>query len=386
MVKNKEDSRLNTQEISLFLRSSLERVGPTGRGNRVIIRFKDAAIHSECCHHLASQQNRFKRIDLLHGIACRLVESDMVKLKSSGSILSIENDIQVKIHQESPELTQVLPWGIRRVGVPQLPSNLQKGTGVRVGVIDTGIDVNHPDLAGNYAGGINLVSSTSFPNDDNGHGTHVSGTIAAVNNSRGVVGIASQARLYAIKAFDREGNSSISDIVRGIEWAIRQNIQVLNLSFGSSEPSEALRSALAQAYRAGIVLVASAGNDGTGNSINYPARYAGVLAVGATTEGSRIASFSSRGRQLDVVAPGEDILSTGLRGTYERLSGTSMSSPHVAGVAALIVSQYPSLTPRQVNSIIRRTSIRLRGYSSSSQGSGLVNAVRIFRYLQRRVR
>lgn len=377
---------MNSHETANFLRSSLERASLTGQGNRVIIRFKDSSTYTECCDRLARLQNRFKRIDLLHGISCSLNVLDLEKLKSDSSIRSIENDIQIKLHQESPELAQTVPWGIRRIGIQRLPSNLRQGTGVRVGVIDTGIDANHPELASNIAGGINLISPSSSPVDDNGHGTHVSGTIAAITNSKGVIGVAPQARLYVIKTFDRNGSSSNSDIIRGIEWAIRQNIQVLNMSFGSNEPSEAMREALAQAYRAGIVLVASAGNDGTRNSVDYPARYPGVIAVGAITERNRIASFSSRGRQLDIVAPGENILSTGLRGTYDTLSGTSMASPHVAGVTALILSRYPALTPGQVNRTIRSTAIRLQGYSSSSQGSGLINAARIFSFLQKRVR
>jgi subtilisin len=376
---------LNPLQLTHHLRNLMEKANETGRGTPVIIRFRNHASYADCCNHLAPISHRFKKMEFIESISCHLCHEDLERLRKISSILSIEQDIKVKLHQESIQDTQTIPWGVRRVGVPKLPISIIKGNRIKVGVLDTGIDLFHPDLAANLAEGVNIISPRSQPNDDNGHGTHVAGTVAALYNQLGVVGVSPFTQIYAIKCFDSDGNSNISDIVRGIEWAIQQKVNVLNMSFGSDQPSDALRNAINKAYSSGIVLIASAGNDGTANSVDYPARYPVVIAVGATNQNNRIASFSSRGKQVDVIAPGEDILSTSNNGGYETLSGTSMSSPHVSGLVALMLGKYPSLTPRQVNYVLRRTAIKLSGVPSSAQGAGFTYAPRIFRFLRQRL-
>jgi subtilisin family serine protease len=233
---------------------------------------------------------------------------------------------------------QTIPWGITRVNAPVVwPTNT--GDPIKVAVVDTGIDVKHPDLIDNLKGGMSAVAYTTSYTDDNGHGTHVAGTIAAVNNTLGVVGVAPAADLYAVKVLDRNGSGYVSDIVEGLQWAIANHMNVVNMSLGSSSYSASFDSAVQQSVAAGIVVVAAAGNSGPGdNTVGYPAGFANVIAVSATDSNNNIASFSSRGPQVDLAAPGVSIYSTYKRSSYGTLSGTSMASPHVAGTAALVLA------------------------------------------------
>ncbi|WP_052948089.1 S8 family peptidase [Aneurinibacillus tyrosinisolvens] len=197
---------------------------------------------------------------------------------------------------------------------------------------------------GRVAGGYNILSGNQNFNDDNGHGTHVSGIIAATGRSGGLYGVSPGVHLYGIKALDRDGNGRVSDIIKGMEWAIDNNIQVLNMSFGDSKHNAALEHATRKAHQKGIILVGSAGNDGErGGTIDYPARFPWVLSVGAVDHDMKRASFSSKGGRIDIMAPGVDIRSTWKGGAYKVESGTSMSAAHVSGGAALVLARNPGM-------------------------------------------
>ncbi len=235
---------------------------------------------------------------------------------------------------------EVLPWGIDRVDAELVhPSN--KGTGVKVAILDSGIDLDHPDLA--VAGDVTFIAGTTSGDDDNGHGTAVAGIVGALDNDIGVIGVAPEAALYAVKVLDQGGNGTMSIILSGIEWSADNNMQVINMSFGGilNMPSSII-AALDNAYNAGIVIVAGAGNSGDasgeGNNIWSPARYESVIAVGATDEQDGRYTSSSTGYTLELVAPGVNIYSTAIGGGYGYLTGTSASSPHAAGVAALLIA------------------------------------------------
>lgn len=241
---------------------------------------------------------------------------------------------------------QSLPWGITRIDASKSwPTS--RGTGIKVAVIDTGIDKAHPDLLQNISGGVNFVQSgrgartTVDPaawNDDNGHGTHVSGTIAAADNTIGVVGVAPNAQLFGVKVLNSAGSGYVSDIISGIEWSVNNNMQVINMSLGLTSHVQALQDAVNAADNAGVVVVAAAGNSGDGNAatnnVNYPAKYNSTLAISATDSADRIATFSSDGIEVDIAAPGVNVYSTTRGGGYGNMSGTSMAAPHVAGVIA----------------------------------------------------
>jgi subtilisin family serine protease/subtilisin-like proprotein convertase family protein len=252
-------------------------------------------------------------------------------------------------------------------------------TSVVVAVIDTGIDYNHPDLRPNIwnntrevAGngidddhngyvddirGWNFVTDTNNPMDDNGHGTHVAGTIGAVgNNGIGVTGIAWNAKLMALKFLDSTGSGLLSDAVSAIDYARNNGAKIINASWGGGGFSSALQSAIQRFQDAGGIFVTAAGNESSNNAVaaSYPANYAlaGVISVAASTSSDTLASFSNYGTNVDIAAPGVSILSTVPNNSYASYSGTSMATPHVAGAMALLWGQSPSLTATQLIDLV----------------------------------
>ena len=279
---------------------------------------------------------------------------------------------------------ETLPWGVDKIDADLvwdadrnlvLDSGAIAGAGVTVAVVDTGIDLTHPDLAANIAGGYNAIDPAKSANDDNGHGSHVAGTIAGVDNTVGVLGVAPRASLLAVKVLDRRGSGYYSDIIEGIQWSVNNGAQVINMSLGGTYDSSALHSAVTAAVNAGVVVVAAAGNSGPGdNTVNYPAKYAEVIAVSATTSSNTLASFSSRGTEVELAAPGSSIYSTYKGGGYQTLSGTSMASPHVAGAAALVIASGVSGVDN-VRARLRTTATDLGAAGKDNlYGYGLVNA------------
>ncbi len=266
-------------------------------------------------------------------------------------VLRVDSDVMVYTQakpQAKPQ-PEILPWGVDRIDADLVWDNKEPklevdpsanaGGGVRVAILDTGIDLDHPDLQANIKGGINTINPRKSPDDDNGHGTHVAGIIAAVDNAVGVIGTAPEAWLYAVKVLNRQGSGYVSDIIEGLQWCIANGMQVVNMSFGTSSDVQSLHDAIVAAYNSGIVLVAAAGNSGPAdNTVLYPAKYPEVIAVSATDENNCIAEWSSRGPEVELAAPGNNIYSTFKGGGYATISGTSMASPHVAGSAALVIA------------------------------------------------
>ena len=206
---------------------------------------------------------------------------------------------------------------------------------VTIAVIDTGVDLGHPDLSAKIVGGYDFVNGDNSAQDDNGHGTHVAGIAAAItNNGTGVAGVSWGAHIMPIKVLNSAGNGTFADVAAGIAWAADHGAQVINLSLGGSSSSSVLQSAVDYAYGKGVVIVAAAGNSGI-NFVLYPARYPNVIAVAATNSTNAHAGFSNFGPEVDLAAPGVFILST-LPGSYGYLSGTSMSAPFVSGLAAIL--------------------------------------------------
>ncbi|MEW6105658.1 MAG: S8 family peptidase, partial [Bacillota bacterium] len=313
-----------------------------------------------------------KSLPIINGAACVFPEeaTAMSLLSRAGEVAWVEDDFVISIagacffvpRPRPRPRKQTVPWGITRVRAPEAWGSAT-GRAVRVAVLDTGIDVSHPDLKANIEGGFDCINETTDVVDDNGHGTHVAGTIAALDNDFGVVGVAPEARLYAVKAFDSRGQGQVSDIVQGMEWCMTNRMQIINMSFGTPDSSKALTMAIDKAAQAGIVMVAAAGNDGRRDSVLYPARDPNVMAVTASTRDDRIASFSNSGPQVAVAAPGEDVYSTYRDGGYKSLTGTSMACPHVSGVVALLLSASPGLTTDDVREVVCGTATKLPGFS-----------------------
>ncbi len=322
---------------------------------------------------LGIQSKQIKRtFDLLPVQVLELTESQAKALAKSPNVLAVEPNAEVTA------LAQTVPWGITRVQAPQAHSAGYQGAGVKVAVLDTGIDSSHQDLDvdGGYSVFTDSANSNPF-NDGHGHGTHVAGTIAALNNTVGVLGVAYNVDLYAVKVLDNSGNGSYAGIAEGIQWAVDNNMDIVNMSLGGSSSSTILENMCNAANQAGVLLIAAAGNSGNswgiGNNVGYPARYSSVMAVAATDSNNKRGYFSSTGPTVEISAPGVDILSTVPGNGYASNNGTSMASPHVAGVAALVKAAKPSLSNTQIRNILNNTATSLG--SSNHYGNGLVQAV-----------
>ncbi|HZJ55934.1 MAG TPA: S8 family peptidase [Myxococcaceae bacterium] len=286
-------------------------------------------------------------------------------------------------------------WNLRMLHMPEAWER-SRGKGVVVAVIDTGIAyedrgdfVQVPDLAGaHFAAGYDFVHDTEHPNDDNGHGTHVAGTIAQrTNNGVGVAGVAFEARLMPLKVLDRAGIGNSADIADAIRWAVDHGAKVLNLSLGGPGYSAVMERAVAYARTKGAVVVCAAGNAGTGQ-VSYPAAYAGAVAVGAVGPDGQLAPYSSWGEALDLIAPGGNTrLGPGngiLQATIDRTDfrkpvlaeyqGTSMATPHVAGVAALLFAA-GARTPDEVEKALFQGAASEAGAWTPRAGHGRLDAL-----------
>lgn len=320
-------------------------------------------------------------LPLADAYLCEICKEQVQSLSANDDIEFIEDDYTVKIQvmpydpliigkKFKKKHKQEIPWGIEKIGANSV-WKYTDGRNVKVGIIDTGVEQGHPDLKDNIA----LAQGVISPNlvkDDNGHGTHIAGTIAALNNNIGVVGVAPKANIFSVKAFDSYGSGKVSDIIKALEWCVDNKVDVINMSFGINEQSTAFERAIRQTYEHNIVLVAASGNSGGNNSVLYPAKYPQVIAVAASNLGDQSASFSSGGPEVDVIAPGENILSTYLNSKYKSLSGTSMAAPHVTGLVALILST-SNLKPEDVKTLIKDTADDL-GLPAEKQGAGRINA------------
>jgi subtilisin len=247
----------------------------------------------------------------------------------------------LQIEDQPSVLAETIPSGVAQVKAPAAWGNSQ-GKGIRVGVVDTGIDFNHPDLKPNYVGGASFVPGAPTPMDDNSHGSHCAGTIAAAINGVGVVGVAPQASLYAAKVLDKNGSGQFSWVIAGIDWCIQHKMHIVSMSLGGPSAPSALQTICNTAWSKGLLLVAAAGNaqlqtpvPPAASNVGFPGKYKNVIAVSAIDSSNVIAPFSSRGPEVDVCAPGVNVLSTVPGGGYGTKSGTSMACPHVSGVAAL---------------------------------------------------
>lgn len=275
-----------------------------------------------------------------------------------------------------------IPWGVGRVRAPAA-WDYNEGAGVRVAIIDTGIDSSHRDLQSKVDGGYNAINDCERVEcwqDDNGHGSHVAGTVAAAKDGRGVVGVAPKARLYAVKVLDAEGSGNLSDVIKGIVWAANNDMQVANMSLGSPFPSDTMHRALRYAKARGVIVVAAAGN--SGGSVGYPGAYPETIGVSASDWNDNIAGFSSRGDEVDFIAPGVAIVSSAMGGDYASFSGTSMAAPHVAGLAALAVAQgWRGLDgPDGVMGALKKAAVPLANLTPQEQGAGMVDAARLVRH------
>jgi thermitase len=283
------------------------------------------------------------------------------------------------LEPNDPKFQSEKQWDLFRIEAPAAWNNTL-GNGVRVAVVDTGIDGDHPDLESKIALQKDLVNNDADAEDDaDGHGTHVAGTIgAATNNSRGVAAVCPGCKLMVAKSGGGgENGFTDADIAQGIYWSVNNRARAINLSLGSKGKSRVLEHAVDYAWDHGVVVVAAAGNENTARP-RYPAAYKHVISVSATNQQNKRAPFSNYGSTVDVAAPGVEILSTVPGGRYGGKSGTSMASPHVAALAGLLATQRRSA--REIRTQIERTAkdIGPRG-RDQFYGRGLIDANRAVR-------
>ncbi|MFT4416965.1 S8 family serine peptidase [Fredinandcohnia humi] len=295
--------------------------------------------------------------------------------KSSKNVISIDQSVEYKPLQEPGNPKKSLQYYHDLLKLPNKWESA-KANPVKVAVLDQGVNLLHPDLNDNIIDYYNVTNPGYKPRYEK-HGTHVAGIIGAENNSIGGVGVNPYAQLLAVDVFNG-GAAPDYQVAEGVQYAVEKGAKVINLSLGSPYESPILKEAIQNALAANVIIVAAAGNEAI-DTYSYPASFEGVISVGASDSENALASFSNFGPSVDLVAPGVDVYSTshdykGSKPTYEVMSGTSMASPVVAGVASLLLSKNPNLTPYEVEYIVLHTAKDLgeKGYDTK-YGYGLVN-------------
>jgi subtilisin len=339
----------------------------------VLIGFKKFPGKSEEAHVMNAGGKIKFTYHLVPVIAASVPAAAIPGLKHNPNIAYVEEDGDVfAVNLDNS-------WGVDRIDADEVWDGppINKGAGVYVAILDTGIDMDHADLAVNVVDGINFVRSKGKVDpeawdDDNGHGSHCAGIVAAEDDGFGVVGVAPDVSLFGVKVLDKRGRGKESDIIAGIEWAVDNNADIISMSIGGGSSSSS-HDACDTAYAAGLILVASAGNTNGGDCL-FPAAFESVIAVSATDKYDALASFSAVDSEIELAAPGASIFSTYMDGGYTSMSGTSMSCPHVAGVAALVLATHlPYVSPAAVRIQIGNTAEPI-GLTPEEGGWGLVDA------------
>jgi len=357
--------------ISISSMATANDLSSISQNNRIVVVSKN---ENENETSVALKKYKHKKIKSLTNFKSAEVvlvdDFELAKLRNDNSIHVFEDaSIKVSKPKEGKQIKeQQIPWGVSRVEADKAWVNTT-GKGVKVAVVDSGIS-KHKDLRDNIKGEFNAIDPKKSAIDDFGHGTHVAGIIAAKDNKIGVVGVAPDVDLYAVKVLDAMGAGYLSDLAEGIEWCINNGIQVINLSVELQKDFPLLSYTINRALSADIIIVAAAGNT-FGKSVTYPAAYEGVISVSAIDTNNNIAEFSAIGK-IDFCAPGVDIYSTYLGNNYTTMSGTSMAAPHVSGVIALILSDLRNdinrdgiVSKEELNVVIynNTTDLGLNGYN-----------------------
>lgn len=334
----------------------------TNQEKEVIVVYKNENGKEDIVEEIKKIEYEFQTVPAVSVLA---TEEELKNLESNSNIDYIEENIPFTITETGPltilqsaqiASTGETQWNIKETNVQKLWNEGYSGDGVKVAVLDTGI-ANHHELA--IAGGFSTVDYTNSWQDDHGHGTHIAGIISAKPdiasvNGWDITGVSPDVDLYAVKVLDNSGLGNLQDILEGIDWAIANGIDIINLSIGTPNYSRLFEQIIHDAYEQGILLVAASGNDGLENSVQYPAKFNDVIATSSVNESLLLSDFSSTGNQVDFSAPGEKIISTFTEGKYAMKSGTSQATPHVTGMLALLKQKYPNLTNSELKTLLTK--------------------------------
>lgn len=289
--------------------------------------------------------------------------------------------IREDVYGHTPNSQQIMGWEIKKFDIDKKWS-VSQGENVTIAVIDTGCDLYHNDIKNNLVQGRNFVNPKQDPIDKNGHGTHVSSTIAAENNGLGMVGVAPKAKIMPVKALDDKGSSPLARIVDALIWSANQKVDFITMSLGSYNGSPRLYNAIKHAVSKGCVVFCAAGNDGSSRDLSYPARYSETISIGAIDRNLERTNFTCSGEELDFLAPGHEIFGAVPGNAYAVMSGTSMSNPFAVGCASLLLSYMKKAnlsapkTAAGYIDIFKQTSLKLKNPSYSGvkkyEGYGII--------------
>lgn len=318
--------------------------------NRIIVKMKEGINKSSVSGYKIVKKNigKEKKKIVLEVPPTEKLDSFLKKIREKDGVESAEPDYLIKRNYVPQDPFYTSQWYHNKIRTPEAWDKTKGSENITVAVIDGGIDLNHPDLTNQIDVAYDAIydSYNTVPEDD--HGTHVAGIIASsMNNGIGVAGVSPNTRIMVINIFDESGYAYTSDLIDAIYFAISKGANIINMSLGSYQYSSFENDAIQDAYNSGLLIVAAAGNESTYEP-SYPASYDNVISVSSTDQDDSDSSFSNYGQYIDIAAPGSNIYSTVTKDTYNWMSGTSMATPVVAGVAALVWASEPSLTNEQV--------------------------------------
>lgn len=348
------------------------------QSNQLIIKFKDSITNDQ--KKAIFQKCHVDELSTIGNGDLSLVsipdKSNLTKLSNQLSSFSqikvVEPNFKIKTSYTPSDRSYSKQWYAPKINMPAAWNSTFGSPDIKVAVIDAGLQTTHPDLRGKIIKPYNAVTGENkLPSSV--HGTHVVGIIAASKDKIGITGIAPNVKIIPVNVFQRN-EADIYTVADGIDYAVHAGADIINLSLTTEDYTEVLDDSIQSAIKKGVVVVAAVGNDKTSRP-QYPAAYNNVIAVGATTKSDTRASFSNYGTYINLCAPGVDIYSTAPGSSYRAESGTSMATPIVSGVSALILSKNPFLSPTEVTNILQRSSVDLgtKGWDKY-YGYGRVNA------------
>nr|QHB15709.1 serine alkaline peptidase preproprotein [Virgibacillus natechei] len=355
-----------------------------GEGDQYFVTFKTEVNEGIITDH---NGEIIKEYTISPSLLVELPKGSVEVIEEADEVVSVEPNVEVEISGyedidwgsiDIDPQEQTVPWGIDYIGKAAAHQLGIFGKGIRVGIIDSGIKP-HKDLK--VSGGINILDNSENYFDGYGHGTWVAGIIGALDNSYGLLGVASDADLYSIKVLKNDGKGLISDVVTGIEWAIENKMNIVNFSLQTNVETDILRKAIKKANENDILLVASSGNMGgtkKDDTVTYPAAYDEVISVAAINKNGERYVHSSTGKRIDISAPGELVYTTVQSGLYFTLNGTSMSAPHVSGVAALVLQNNPKLNIEEIRKILVKSTKPLG--NPHLYGKGLIDVQKAIKF------